>query len=172
MTTPASPLAALADIQQPVLHNEWYKAPIWSLLAFVLLVLLGFAGWKLWQRRQQRRPLRLALVQLNALDLSAADAASQISSILKRVLRTLNPQHPALSYAGQPWQQFLQQSLNGQPSAQPPLPDLLALHYQPSPAAADIQAYAAFARHWLRSGRPQLISTVTVTPQQNGVADV
>ena len=148
-TNPA--LQQLADIQEPVLGNDWYMAPIWWLLLLLTLFLLVLV-FRLYRRRQLRlAPRRFAQASLAGIGLDDKDAAHQITALLKRVLLSEAPSHPALSYSGTAWQQFLTQSLGAKhQSSLPQLPDLLALHYQPQPDAGQLELYARFARLWLQ----------------------
>lgn len=148
-TNPA--LQQLADIQEPALGNDWYMAPIWWLLLLLTMFLVVLA-FRFYRRRQQRlAPRRFAQASLAGIGLDDKDAAHQITALLKRVLLSEAPSHPALSYSGNAWQQFLTQSLGAkQQRSLPPLPDLLALHYQPQPDAGQLELYARFARLWLQ----------------------
>lgn len=150
---PAQPeaLAQLADIQEPALGNDWYLAPGWWLLAVLVLTLLWLLYRKYRQHQLKQAPKGFALKALAALDLGAPDAPAQITALLKRYLLNQQPDHPALSYSGAAWRQFLLNSLHAnQQAAVPELPDLLALHYQGSPQQAAVQAYASFAAFWLQ----------------------
>ncbi|MBU2279721.1 MAG: DUF4381 domain-containing protein [Gammaproteobacteria bacterium] len=150
-TTPVSPpLPGLADIQEPLLANDWYFAPIWSLLLLLIVVLTIVAGYRWWRYYQAQKPVKYALAELDAIDLTAPNAAEMITTLMKRLILTQAPAHPAITMNGKPWQQFLTSSMP--PNALPaePLPDLLALHYQSAPAEADIRRYASFAATWLK----------------------
>ena len=142
-------MPGLADIQEPILANDWYLAPGWFLLLLIILALLGYAGYRWWRYHQQQKPLRYALAELNQLDLTTANAPAQITTLLKRVILTKVPGHPALTLSGTAWQQYLVTSLppNSNPAAA--LPDLMALHYQRTPAIEEVRRYADFAVLWL-----------------------
>lgn len=170
-TTNAQPqnpaLAQLADIQEPLLANDWYLAPVWWLLAVFVIVV----SWLLLRHYQQfqlrRAPRRVALATLSKLELNTADAPAQITSLLKRWLLSEAPQHPALAYSGKNWQQFLLLTLtaSGQHKINSaPLPDLLALHYQQSPDPAQVQRYAAFAHVWLQHADLRLNGNANPAP--------
>lgn len=148
-TNPA--LQQLADIQEPALGNDWYMAPIWW-LALLLTIFLLVLAFRFYRRRQLRlAPRRFAQASLAGIGLDGKDAAHQITALLKRVLLSEAPSHPALAYSGSNWQQFLMQSLGAKhQSSLPPLPDLLALHYQQQPDAGQLELYARFARLWLQ----------------------
>ncbi|RVU37637.1 DUF4381 domain-containing protein [Rheinheimera riviphila] len=143
-------MPGLADIQEPLLANDWYLAPGWSLLLVILVVLLGYAGYRWWRYQQQQKPIKFALAELEKLDLTAPNAAEMITTLLKRLLLTRLPAHPALALSGAAWQQYLMSSLPSSAKPVEPLPDLLALHYQSTPAVDDIRRYAAFAAVWLQ----------------------
>lgn len=149
-------LSQMADIQEPALGNDWYLAPGWWLLAALLLVL----GWLLYRRyrqyRQQQAPRHYALGLLKTLDVTAHNAPAQITGILKRWLRSQQPTHPALTYSGDAWRQFLLQTLPTKLANNDSLPDLLALHYQPSPQTTEVQTYADFAVRWLQHANLKL----------------
>lgn len=166
MTKPDPRLQALADIQEPLLASDWYLAPVWWLLACLVLLLLGWLIRRVRMRQPQQASKQLALRELAAIDLTQSDSATAITALLKRYLQTKRPQHPALTQTGAQWQQFLLQSLR-QPTAQA-LPDLLALHYQAAPTAQDLAAYADFARHWLQHHQLDA-AKVTLPPSAPGV---
>lgn len=148
MTTPDPRLAALIDIQEPLLANDWYMAPIWWLLALLLIGSLCGCVWYLRKRATEQRPYRDAMSQLNQLELQAQLTPAAITILLKRYLITRQPKHPALAWSGQAWQDFLQQSLAPTLSP-PPLPDLLALHYQAEADPEHIRSYLEFGKFWL-----------------------
>lgn len=153
VTPPQASMPGLADIQEPLLANDWYRAPGGLLLIAILLLLLGYAGYRWWRYQQQQKPVKFALAELAKLDLTAPNAAEQISTLLKRLLLTRLPSHPALTYSGFAWQQFLLSSLPTGVTPAEPLPDLLSLHYQSAPAAEDIRRYAVFAELWLKKAK-------------------
>jgi hypothetical protein len=150
VTPPQAAMPGLADIQEPLLANDWYRAPGWLLLLATLLLLLGYAGYRWWRYQQQQKPVTFALAELAKLDLTAPNAAELITTLLKRLLLTQVPAHPALTYSGTAWQQFLLSSLPTGVTPAEPLPDLLALHYQGTPALDDMRRYAVFAALWLQ----------------------
>lgn len=156
---PETSLPGLADIQEPLLANDWYLAPGWSLLLILLVALLSYLAYRCWRYRQWQQPVKVALAALAELDLTTADAAEQITRLMKRLLLTRQSAHPAVAFSGTAWQQYLLASL---PKADLPadaLPDLQALHYQSAPPIADIKRYAAFAALWLKK--------VNLSPQPN-----
>ena len=168
LAPPEATIPGLADIQEPLLNNDWYLAPGWSLLLILFLALCGYAGYRWWRYRQFQKPVQLALAELAKIDVATADAAQQITQLMKRLLITRLPAHPAITLTGAAWQQFLITSL---PAAvvkklpADPLPDLLALHYQQTTAPDEIQRYAAFAALWLQkanlSAAPAMAQGVT-----------
>jgi len=147
---PDTAIPGLADIQEPLLANDWYLAPGWSLLLLILLAMLSYSGYRWWRHYQQQKPLKYALAELEKLDLTAPNAAEMITTLLKRLLLTQSPTHQALTLSGASWQQYLLSSLPAKVKLAEPLPDLLALHYQSAPAIDDIRRYAAFATLWLK----------------------
>lgn len=169
MTEPDPRLQSLADIQEPLLVSDWYLAPIWWLVAGLILLLLGFGLRRLRRRRLQPAAQQLALQELASIDVRQPGSASSITMVLKRYLQSRVPQHPALTTTGEQWQQFLLQTQQ-QPAAAA-LPDLLALHYQATPAPEQLQTYADFARHWLQHHQADLIPVVSAAPSP-GVCDV
>lgn len=148
---PDTSMPGLADIQEPLLANDWYLAPGWSLLLFILLAILGFAGYRWWRHYQQQKPTKFALAELEKLDLTAPNAAEMITTLMKRLLLTRLPGHPALAFSGVLWQQYITSSLPTNVLPAEPLPDLLALHYQSAPALDDVRRYAVFAALWLKN---------------------
>ncbi len=157
MTKPDPRLQALADIQEPQWVSDWYLAPIWWLLALLFLTALCGFFWRWRKRKQSNQPRSFALQELATIDLQQASAVSDITALLKRYLQTKAAQHPALTYSGLRWQQFLQQNLSQATDIK--LPDLLALQYQASPLTDDIRAYADFAKYWLTHHQPHFTDT-------------
>ena len=150
---PEATMPGLADIQEPVLANDWYLAPGWSLLFGIFLALVAYGGYRWWRYHQQQKPLRYALAELAKLDLTQSNAPEQITTLLKRLLITKAPAHPAVTLSGTAWQQFLVASLPADVKAAEPLPDLMALHYQGTPAIEDVRRYASFAALWLNKAK-------------------
>lgn len=147
---PQAAMPGLADIQEPLLTNDWYLAPGWSLLLLIFLALIAYGGYRWWRYYLQQKPVKYALAELACLDLTAANAPEQITTLLKRLLLTKAPAHPALTMSGTAWQHYLSTSLPANVKPVEPLPDLMALHYQRSPANEDVRRYAAFAALWMK----------------------
>jgi hypothetical protein len=145
-------MPGLADIQEPILANDWYMAPGWIILLGLLLLALSYVGYRYWRYVQCQKPVKFALSALAKLDLETPGSAEQITQLIKRLLLTRVPAHPAIALSGAAWQYFLITSLpKSLRSTLPndPLPDLQALHYQRAPAIEDIQRYANFAAVWM-----------------------
>ncbi len=145
--------AALADIQQPPLPDEFYLAPGYLLLALPLLLLLGWWLYKCWQRHQRNQPRRLALKRLSELSLTDEAAANQILLLLKQYLKTRNPRHPALTMNSRQLTGFLSEQVNLNAS----WPDLDALLYSKTPADADVALFARLATQWLQQHPEQVL---------------
>lgn len=137
--------AALADIQQPPLPDEFYPAPGYLLLGVLLLALLGWFIWRLMQQRRRNSARRLALRLLAQINLQQKDAANQILLLLKQYLQTKKAGHPALAMHSSQFVVFLQQS--GRLETAPP--DLDILLYGPAADPAQVAIWHEFARQWL-----------------------
>lgn len=137
--------AALADIQQPPLPEEFYLAPGYLLLSTLILALVGWFGWRLVQHYRRNSARRLALQLLEKINLQQQDAANQILLLLKQYLQTKKPGHPALALQSAQFVAFLQQSA----ALDTPQPELDPLLYGPVPNPAAVTAWHLFAKQWL-----------------------
>lgn len=137
----ADPLAQLADIQQPEIVSFWYERPLWWLAILLLVAVLGVTAWRWYRRYQQQAPQREAIALLDALP-NDCDA-SAITTLLKRYIKSRQPESPLLVAAPSQLQ-----SLFTPPSDGIPL-DLTALHYQRSPERAAIEQYRQQVRLWI-----------------------
>lgn len=137
--------AALADIQQPPLPDEFYLAPGYLLLAVLVCALLGWFGWRLLQQHRRNSARRLALKLLEQINLQQKDAANQILLLLKQYLQTKRPGHPALAMQSAQFVAFLQQSA----ALQTEPPELDTLLYSPANDPAQVNAWQQYARKWL-----------------------
>lgn len=145
--------AALADIQQPPLADEFYLAPGYLLLALPLLLILCWWLYQSWQRHQRNQPRRLAIKLLGELSTDQEAAANQILLLLKQYLKTRNPHHPALVMNSRQLTVFLSQQVN----LSAPWPDLDNLLYSKAPVAADVALFARLADEWLRQHPEQVL---------------
>jgi hypothetical protein len=146
-------IPGLADIQEPLLANDWYMAPGWIVLLAVLLFGFIYLCYRYWRHYQHQKPVKFALLTLSNLDLEASGSVEQITQLIKRLLLTRVSAHPAIALSGAAWQAFLMASLPASARStlpEDPLPDLQALHYQRAPAMEDIERYAKFAAIWMR----------------------
>lgn len=137
--------AALADIQQPPLPDEFYLAPGYILLSLLLLILLSWFGWRLFQQYRRNSARRIALHLLEQINLQQKDAANQILLLLKQYLQTKKTGHPALAMQSAQFVTFLQQSA----SLEATPPELDTLLYGRAPAPAAVAAWHLFAKQWL-----------------------
>jgi len=100
------PQLQLADIHQLQPVGNWPPAIGWWLLLALLLLLIGASARLLYRRYQRKAVLRLSLRHLQQLadDQTLPKALNQL---LKRHLKSISAQHPALSLSGQPWRDYL-----------------------------------------------------------------
>ena len=153
-----NPQLPLADIHQLDAVGNWPPAIGWWLLLLVLLALFGGGSLALWRRYQTNRLLRLSLQQLAQLQPEQLQA-SQINQLLKRHLRSLAINHPALAMSGSQWQAFLQAQLSQEQQVQiTPLVEQLgeALYRQSALELAQAEALLSATRYWLKQSWPQL----------------
>lgn len=127
-------LTHLADIYEPELILPWQPALGHWLLLSLALLLLGLIFWQGYRRWQADRPRRAALAELKQINWQDPTAVATVNQLLKRLVQSYQPQHPALSSGTELWQQFLQRQL---PAALP-LPDLQRLLYQPPTQTAEV----------------------------------
>lgn len=147
-------MPGLADIQEPLLANDWYMAPGWIVMLGMLFFGLCYLGYRYWRHYQHQKPVKFALLALSKLDLESSGSVEQITQLIKRLLLTRVSAHPAIALSGAAWQAFLMASLPASARStlpEDPLPDLQALHYQRTPAIEDIQRYAKFAAVWMKT---------------------
>lgn len=137
--------AALADIQQPPLPDEFYLAPGYLLLAVLFVLLVSWLVHLAIKNHRRNSARRMALKQLAEINPQQSDAANRILWLLKQYLQTKQPGHAALAMQTAAFLQFLQQSA----ALTTPLPDLNSLLYAPAPAVEQVQAWQQFARQWL-----------------------
>lgn len=137
--------AALADIQQPPLPDEFYPAPGYLLIGVLFLALLGWCFWRLVQQRRRNNARRLALQLLAQIDLQQKDAANQILLLLKQYLQTKKTGHPALAMQSSHFVVFLQQSA----ALETAPPNLDTLLYSPAADPALVAVWHEYAKQWL-----------------------
>lgn len=153
-------LQHLADIYEPEFVTPWQPAPgHWLLLAGALL-LLSAVLWQLYRRWQAGSARRAALTELKQINWQDPAAAAVINQLLKRLLRSYQPQHPMLTASTAAWQQYLRQQL----PAHLPLPDLQQLLYQPTTqnTSAACQQWWHASACFIKRFRPKTAS-VTAT---------
>ncbi len=141
--------AALADIQQPSLPDEFYPAPgVLILLALTLLALywLGRKWFRHYQQNGARRLAQQALMQISA---DTPGAANAVLQTLKQYLQTKKPGHPALAYNSADFVAFLQQSAAISVS----VANLDGLLYGPVPNQQQVHDWLQFAQQWLAQHR-------------------
>jgi hypothetical protein len=141
-STPAAPIN-LVDIKEPQLPDPFYLTPLDVVMAFFIIALLIYIVRRIYQRWQANAPRRIAIKQLNSLE---KPSASDINLLLKRYIRSVASSHSALTQTGDPWQQFLAQTVQNNPH---PLPDITALLYQPAIDDGALQAFQQYALYWL-----------------------
>lgn len=134
----------LQDIKEPPLPDTFYLTPLDGVVALAIVILLIFIARKLYQRWQLEAPRRQAIRELAALE---APSAAEINLLLKRFLRTVTHNHPALMLSGESWQQFLATTVSSNPNK---TPDMTQLLYQPHPEQAKIDQFYQYALHWLK----------------------
>lgn len=137
--------AALADIQQPALPDEFYLAPGYLLLALLLFAGAAWIYRFLLKRYRRNQARRLALRQLNTITAEQKDAANRVLLLLKQYIQTKKPGHPALTMQSSDFVAFLQKTAQ----LEQPALDLELLLYGPTPSAAAVNAWLELARMWL-----------------------
>jgi hypothetical protein len=141
--------AALADIQQPPLPDEFYIAPGWLCLAVMVISALLWLGRRAYQRYQGDNARRLALKALAEISLQHPAAANAILQLVKQYLQTKQPGHPALAFRSAEFVVFLKNTGN----LTLELPDLERLLYAGQSDPALLQNWQQFVRLWLQQHR-------------------
>lgn len=157
----------LRDIHLPT-AGWWPPAPVWWLLAALLLFGAAGIAWLLW-RHARRRPLRAALREIGILESSfardgdvawLADAASRL---LRRIARRIDP--VAASRSGEAWRAFVHRHANDA-GTRKILDELIEARFRAQPAL-DVPALMAALRAWcreaLRGRTPDAARLRTVT---------
>lgn len=109
-------LSLLHDIREPVPPSWWPPAPGWWGLFFLLLLLLAFLLWRSmpWLLSLPTRYFALRQVKfLKNSAISPQELPLTINNILKRVISAISPRHPAITYSGKTWLDFLDKSYKG-----------------------------------------------------------
>ncbi len=140
-----APALNLVDIKEPPLAEQFYLTPMHFLCIGLLLALLIWVVTQWYRHWLKNAPRRAALKELEAMP---SPSAAQINLLLKRFIRSYNPNHPALSYSGQPWQDFLCGLQKKQPVE---LPNLNELLYQQQADPQQVDAFKTFAINWLKA---------------------
>jgi hypothetical protein len=113
------PLSDLADIHLPAAVSAWPPAPLWWLLAALVLAALAAAVAWLYRRWLLRKRMQVALDEITAAQTlwqRAQDAESSLAllhtcnSVLKRVALVHYPESEVAALHGRTWLSFLDQS--------------------------------------------------------------
>ena len=109
-------LLELKDIGAPPEPAWWLLAPAHSILIALALGALVFA-WIWWRQRRSRQLLRLAALELNRIETALRDHGDKrelslaLSRWLKQVALAAYPQSGLEALSGDPWLEFLDQTL-------------------------------------------------------------
>jgi len=139
-------LEQLADISEPALQLSFALAPLWWLLAALLLAAIIYLLLRAYSRWRYFAAKRQAQQMLDKL-WARPGAAVQINQLIKRVLQHYQPGHPALSLPTQQWQHWLATQHSG------PLPDLTSLLYRAGTDSESTEQLYQFAKTWLAQYR-------------------
>ncbi len=116
------PLAELADIHLPEAVSAWPPAPLWWVLAALVLAALGAAGVMFYRRWLLQQKMKVALDEINRAHLHFQSAHHEIAaqaslallhccnSVLKRVALVHYPEAEVAALHGRQWLAFLDQS--------------------------------------------------------------
>ena len=118
MEATEDPLSALADIHLPAEVSWWPPAPLWWLVAALVLAAIGYGCYLLFLRWQNRQRLRVALEEIRRAhtrwqqtQASDKDAGLALlhacNSTLKRVALVHYPDTDVAALHGQKWLEFL-----------------------------------------------------------------
>ena len=121
MEATEDPLSALADIHLPADVSWWPPAPLWWLLAALVLAAIGYGMWRLFLRWEHMQRQKVALAEVSqALHTWQAEQATNTdaglallhscNSILKRVALVHYPQADVAALHGRQWLEFLDRS--------------------------------------------------------------
>ena len=153
-------LKGLYDIRLPDPIGWWPPAPGWWLVAALLLLAAMWLARQLqllpWLRSLPYR--RSALLELRQLqqprsDSTAAERLGALARLLRRVVRTAYPQHPAIAGTGIGWLKFLDRCSGMHGFSQGKGRCLAMELYRPQPNA-DLAAVEELVRRWIVRHRP------------------
>lgn len=152
------PLAALRPLHLPEPVGWWPPAPLWWLLAVLLLAATALALRALWRHYRRNRYRRAALRALEAAwqeserGGAARLFAARASALLRRAALARYGHARVAALTGRAWLEFLDGSARMQGFAEGPGAALAVAAYDPS-AHCDAVALARLCRAWLRRHR-------------------
>lgn len=151
----SDPLAQLKDIHTPEAVGWWPPAPLWWLLALMVLLLLGWQLWRLHKKRAHNRYRRQALALLQDIPSEASSEQCQaVNQLLKRTaISAFGERCSHLS--GDQWLAFLDATLPGSDGlfSEGPGRVLASGPYRPQPDYEPAPLLTAAAR-WIAQHRP------------------
>jgi hypothetical protein len=116
------PLSDLADIHMPGAVSAWPPAPVWWVLAALIVATMAWAGLLLYRRRLLKKKLQVALDEINRAHLQFQSAQHEVAaqaslallqccnSVLKRVALVHYPETEVAALHGGQWLDFLDHS--------------------------------------------------------------
>jgi hypothetical protein len=151
-------LANLHDIVMPPPVPWWPPAPVWYVLAVVVVALVFAIVWRARRRWLARRYRTQALTELRAIHLDSlepADAAASMMTVLKRTALAAYPRQEVAGLSGMDWWSFLDQRVGGKEFSESLGPMTNVLVYSDAPndetSVAVIEQLAVASERWVRN---------------------
>jgi hypothetical protein len=149
------PLSQLHDIHLPAAISWWPPAPLWWLLAVLVLltaVWMLYLGLRAWQRRAFKRQALRELAHLRMLD-DPHHLVCELALLVRRVALAVFPHENVASLHGQAWLQFLDRSGATQAFSQGVGRYLANIPYQrelPAEIAPELPLLVKIVKAWIR----------------------
>lgn len=150
------PLAQLRGLHLPQETGLWPPAPIWWLIAAVVIGLIVWAWWRYRQYKQARAYREQAIAATKTIVLDDNDCLHQLQRILRRAALTADPAARAeiAPLSGETWFEYLNSCCDKPVFDETLIADAANAHY--SNAANDSKLNAAVqqaALRWLKEHR-------------------
>ena len=146
----------LADIHTLPAVSSWPPAIGWWLVALSAILLMAFLVNLVIKHQRDKRVLKLSLSYLEQLD-SQSVRLNDLNLLLKRHLKSISLQHPALSLSGKAWGDYLMtQTPEAHRTTIQPLADALgeSLYRPDTNQQSDLQPLITATRCWLTESWP------------------
>jgi hypothetical protein len=156
---PQDPLAALHPLRSPELIGWWPLAPGWWVLIALVILAACALGFFIYRRYRANAYRRQALLQLQALhkqwetDADVSGYLGALNALLKSVALRAFPGRNVASLSGQPWVDFLSETLPPKSSCQAFDDDFAGAAYRANVPELNFDATYQTSQHWIKQHR-------------------